>query len=110
MEIPSIIRKWTTDKSVVHFYFDLKNQQQLYIYLGAQRHILKTHAYWAAAHISKAVNYLYFFINKYIKYGAPIKATTTPAGIPFGSTRLRPIVSAKSKSQPPIRIEIGMNN
>ncbi|MNI76954.1 hypothetical protein D3C73_1332150 [compost metagenome] len=52
----------------------------------------------------------YFFNKRYIKYGAPIKATIMPAGMPEGSTMLRPIVSASNNSQPPMRIEIGINN
>jgi hypothetical protein len=52
----------------------------------------------------------HFLNNKNIKYGAPINATIIPAGMPSGSTKLRPMVSASNNNNPPIKMEIGRNN
>ena len=48
--------------------------------------------------------------NRYIKYGAPISATTIPAGMPSGETRFLPMVSAINSNQPPNNIATGINS
>jgi len=65
---------------------------------------------FAGAGLADQPGPLYLRSSRYRKYGAPISAAIVPAAMPSGSAALRPIVSAASSSQPPIRIAIGMDS
>ena len=51
--------------------------------------------------------YIFVLYIKYKKYGAPMIATTIPAGIPPGCNAILPIVSAITSRHAPTKIAIG---
>lgn len=51
--------------------------------------------------------YVFVLYIKYKKYGAPIIATTIPAGTPPGCNTILPIVSAITSKHAPTKMAIG---